>query len=212
VALQREEELLGSFTLFTDRSHAEQLATLTDHLLNSCNLKFRDVASIAVSAGPGSYTGLRIGTSFAKGLCYALEIPLITLGSLLGMAEAIRRFVPPGALIISMMDARRMEVYLQVFDHDLKMLEKARPFLLEEESLESFLEKGTCYFIGNGSDKARSVVTHENAVFIEGVNAEARHMCRHAWQRFREGDFTDLAYFEPEYLKEFRATKPKKLL
>lgn len=211
-SLQKDGKLLSSFTIYTDRSHAEQLAVFTDHLLEYCGVSGKELGAVAVSAGPGSYTGLRIGTSFAKGLCYALGIPLITIGSLDGLAEAVRGRAESGSLIIPMMDARRMEVYLQVFNARGESLHAARPFLLEEESLDEYLEKGKCYFVGNGSAKARKVITHNNAEFIEGIDTEARFMCASAWEKYKNGDFADLAYFEPEYLKEFRATKPKKLL
>ena len=212
VALQKNGELEGSFTIYTYRSHAEQLALFTEKLIQVCGIKLNELGAVAVSAGPGSYTGLRIGTSFAKGLCYAMDIPLITIGSLQGLAVAIRDRVEAGALIIPMMDARRMEVYLQVFDHNGNAIDAARPFLLEDESLEEFLGKGKCYFAGNGSDKAKKVISHPDAVFIHGIETDAKFLCEPAWTRYKEGDFADLAYFEPEYLKEFRATKPKKLL
>ncbi|MEJ2005279.1 MAG: tRNA (adenosine(37)-N6)-threonylcarbamoyltransferase complex dimerization subunit type 1 TsaB [Cyclobacteriaceae bacterium] len=211
-ALQRGEDQLGSFTIYSGRSHAEHLALFTGKLLESCGVRPDELSAVALSAGPGSYTGLRIGTSFAKGLCYALDIPLITIGSLHGIAEAVRQRSQSCKYIIPMMDARRMEVYLQVFGGNGNSLEQARPFLLEEEDLGEYLDNGICCFAGNGSDKARKVISHENALFIGGIDADAIYMCEEAWRKYTAGEFADLAYFEPEYLKEFRATKPKKLL
>ena len=211
VALQRDAELLGSFTIYTDRSHSEQLALLADQLMVTCNIDKVELSAIAVSSGPGSYTGLRIGTSFAKGLCYALKIPLITIGSLEAMAAGMKH-LPDTGYLIPMMDARRMEVYLQVCDSEAEPVENPRPFLLEEESLGDYLDKGTCYIFGNGSNKAAGVIDHPNARFISNFEADARHMCEKAWHSYVEGKFADLAYFEPAYLKEFRATKPKKLI
>ena len=212
VALLENEELLGSFTLLVDKSHAEQLAVLAQRLLESCQHTMRDLDAVAVASGPGSYTGLRIGTSFAKGICYALDVPLLTIGSLEALAEQVLPFAVAPSYLIPMMDARRMEVYLAVLDNEGKVVSGAKPFLLEEESLSSYLDIQVCYFFGNGSDKARSVINHDNARFIEGIYSAAAGMGRIACRMFRNGEFADLAYFEPDYLKEFRATKPKKLL
>ncbi len=212
VALQDGEFILGSATLHTERSHAGQLAVITEQLLESCGIRKDNVSGVIVAEGPGSYTGLRIGTSFAKGLCYALNIPLITVGSLEALAYGVAPFVQEPAYLIPMMDARRMEVYLQVLDEEARVLEPSRPFLLESEDLSEYLDDRKCYFFGNGSDKARSVITHANAIFIGGIEADARYMSIPGFRKFRDEAFTDVAYFEPKYLKEFQATKPKKLI
>ena len=212
VALQKGEAILGSATLHIERSHAGLLAVLAEQLLHSCGINQSELDGIIVAEGPGSYTGLRIGTSFAKGLCYALNIPLITVGSLEALAYGAAHFVEKPSYLIPMMDARRMEVYLQVLNEKAEPLGKARPFLLESENLLEYLDDKKCYFFGNGSEKAKSVITHSNAHFIDGIEADARFMCRPGFKKFQLGEFANLAYFEPEYLKEFQATKPKKLI
>ena len=211
LALQEGERMLGSCTLYTDRSHAGQLAVLTEKLLDVNNVKASQLVAVAVASGPGSYTGLRIGTSFAKGLCYSLGIPLLAIGSLEGLAAGVVPEATDGDLLIAMMDARRMEVYLQVFNRYGKPLTESTPFLLEEEDLGKWLDQGRCLIFGNGSEKAKKVIDHPNAQFIDGMDMDARFMCSLSWEKFSRDEFADLAYFEPEYLKEFRATKPKKL-
>jgi tRNA threonylcarbamoyladenosine biosynthesis protein TsaB len=212
VALQNDETILGSATLHIERSHAGLLAVLAERLLKSCGVLQTELNGVIVAEGPGSYTGLRIGTSFAKGLCYVLNVPLITVGSLEALAYGVAPFIAEPAFLIPMMDARRMEVYLQVLNEKAEPFGNAKPFLLESEDLLEYLDDRKCYFFGNGSEKAKSVITHSNARFIDGIEADARYMCRPGFRKFIAGEFADLAYFEPEYLKEFQATKPKKLI
>lgn len=169
--------------------------------------------AVAVSLGPGSYTGLRIGLSEAKGLAYAMDVPLIGVDTLQLMAVSVMfsHDVEEGALFAPMIDARRMEVYTGVYDLALDTLMAPAPLILDENSYAEYLAPGPVLFFGNGSDKAREVITHPNARFIEGVKPLAVDMLALADRDFRAGRFLDLAYSVPTYLKDFQATRPRKL-
>ncbi|MDR1373146.1 MAG: tRNA (adenosine(37)-N6)-threonylcarbamoyltransferase complex dimerization subunit type 1 TsaB [Dysgonamonadaceae bacterium] len=171
--------------------------------------------AIAVSEGPGSYTGLRIGVSLAKGLCYGLDVPLIAVPTLKIIANsAVLNLqlsgiaLNPSDILIPMIDARRMEVYTAVYASDLTEIEAAKPVIVDEQSF-SNLPAGKKLFFGDGSDKCKTVIDLPDARFIEGVNPSAIAMAALAEEQFAAGDFVDVAYFEPFYLKEFQATSPK---
>lgn len=211
IALHEQGKLVAETSLHQERSHSTHLADQVRFLLDSSERTFGDLAAVAISSGPGSYTGLRIGTSFSKGICYAREIPIIGIGSLASMALGVRDIIQREAFYIPMMDARRMEVYAQVFNRQMQEVIPARPVLLEEFDFEPWLDERPCYFFGNGSGKAKDVLRHPNAIFIDDVVPSAVPMGKLAWDRFSNEDFDDVAYFEPNYLKEFKATKPKKI-
>jgi len=168
--------------------------------------------AIAVSSGPGSYTGLRIGVSQAKGLCYGLGIPLIGIPTPQLMASMMRDRVGEGELLCPMIDARRMEVYATVFDRSLNTIRPTAADIVDENSYADLLDKQSVVFFGDGAAKCRSVITHPNARFIDDIHPLAIGMVPLAEKAFQEGRFQDTAYFEPFYLKEFVATVPKNKL
>lgn len=189
-------------------SHAERLNGLLLDLLKQTNTSLNDLDAIAISEGPGSYTGLRIGTSTAKGLCYALDIPLTAINSLKALAAEKRGHE---TLICSMFDARRMEVYSAIFDADMNELEATRAVVIDEISYKDFLSKHPVCFIGPGAEKCQEALQHENASFDLSIKVSAKGMTAFAHEKFVQNDFVDLAYFEPFYLKDFIAGTPKKI-
>lgn len=170
------------------------------------------IQAIAVSSGPGSYTGLRIGVSEAKGLAYELGVPLIALPTLSIMADSQQENVDKKSLLCPMIDARRMEVYTAIFDSSMHIIESTEAKIIETQSFSDFLEKRPIVFFGNGASKCKDIITHPNAFFLDNVHPAASQMVHLAEKAFLEKNFTDMAYFEPFYLKDFVATKPKGLL
>ncbi|MBP1677418.1 MAG: peptidase glycoprotease [Bacteroidetes bacterium] len=169
--------------------------------------------AIAVSSGPGSYTGLRIGVSTAKGLCYGYEIPLIAVDTLAVMAaEAAARAKDSGLLLCPMIDARRMEVYTAVYNAALVRTTDILAEIITTDSYADLLSNNKVCFFGNGADKCKTVITHPNALFLDNIAPLASNMIRFATEAYEKADFADVAYFEPFYLKEFQATTPRKTL
>ncbi len=187
-------------------SHAERLHVYIDEVLTKANIKSNQLDAIAVSKGPGSYTGLRIGVSAAKGLCFALDKPLISVSTLEALA---RQVTCNDGVIVAMLDARRMEVYSAIFDSNYKIIRETEAEILNEASYKSYLEKGKVYFIGNGVEKTTSLISHPNAIFIKDKLPSANEMSLLANKKYKIGDFENVAYFEPYYLKDFVALKPK---
>ncbi len=187
-------------------SHAERLHIYIDEVLKEAKMSSRNIEAIAVSKGPGSYTGLRIGVSAAKGLCYALDKPLISVSTLEALAHQV---TCDEGVIISMLDARRMEVYSAVFDADYNQIRETEAQILDESSFKDYLEAGNVYFIGNGVEKAKTLIKHPNAIFIDGKLPSANEMSLLAYNKYKINDTEDVAYFEPYYLKDFVALKPK---
>ena len=185
-------------------SHAESLHVFIDEVLKSAQIKPSQLNAIAVSKGPGSYTGLRIGVSAAKGLCYALDIPLISVNTLYSLAHQIQ--VDKG-MIVPMLDARRMEVYSAIYDAKHQKIRDTEAQILDESSFEEILNKGNVYFIGNGVEKAKTLFKHENAIFVEDKLPSALQMIELAHNKYKKNDIEDVAYFEPYYLKEFIGLK-----
>lgn len=190
-------------------SHAEKLHPFIEEVVEKANLSFNDLNAIAVSKGPGSYTGLRIGVSAAKGLCYALDIPLISLNTLhtLAMNTEIN-----SGIKIAMLDARRMEVYAAIFSTDNELLQDVKAIVINENSFDTYLNNNQVTFIGDGALKCEDVITHKNAIFKSTILPTANAMSRLSFQKFKQQQFEDVAYFEPFYLKEFIALKSKKKL
>lgn len=182
-------------------SHAERLHVFIKEILEENKLQLSDLDAIAISEGPGSYTGLRIGVSAAKGLCFSLNIPLIAVPTLTSLAHQVKEEV----VVVPMMDARRMEVYTAVYNEQKEQVEKTSAKILDPDSYNHLLEKGKVYFIGSGVEKFRNICRHENAVFLEGKLPSSREMVSLATNRFKKSDFEDVAYFEPYYLKDFIA-------
>lgn len=189
-------------------AHAERLMSLIDEALDSAGIRYQNLDAIAVSEGPGSYTGLRIGVSTAKGLAFGLNKPLIGINTLQALASAI--LAEESELIIPVLDARRMEVYREVFDWNCNSVDQLQAEILSEDSFKNFLEKGRVYFLGDAVEKVRNVIQSENAIFMEEVSFSAKHMGEIAFQKFQRIEFADLAYFVPNYLKEFKALHSKK--
>jgi len=188
-------------------SHAERLHMYIDEVLKQANIEASKIQAIAVSKGPGSYTGLRIGVSAAKGLCFALGKPLIAISTLQALAHQVS--VSEG-IIIPMLDARRLEVYSAIFDNNYNRIRETQAQVLDETSFQNYLEKEKVTFIGNGVAKTKELISHANASFIEGKLPSANEMSQLAYNKYKKNDIEDVAYFEPYYLKDFVAGKPKK--
>lgn len=216
VALSAGGECLSMRKDESGNSHSRVIGVFTQQLLQEADSNGWKVAAVALSQGPGSYTGLRIGTSFAKGLCYGMNIPLIAIPTLKIMAWAVaQRLKAEGvhtdALLCPMIDARRMEVYSAVYDMELNEAEAVSAKIIDQESFSDLLANRKIYFFGNGSNKCKDAITSHNATFIDGVNPLAVDMAVMAHEAYNKKEFADVAYFEPFYLKDFIATKPKRL-
>ena len=193
------------------RNHATMLTPFIDVLLNESNFSINHLNAVAVSSGPGSYTGLRIGMSTAKGLCYGGNIPLIAVSTLQAMSMGFvqQHDVPVSTLLCPMIDARRMEVYTALYDKDGRQVKNISAEIITEQSFAQWLDERQIFFFGNGAAKCRTIITHPNAFFPEGFAHSARYMIQPALQAYSEKRFEDTAYFEPFYLKDFIAG-PKK--
>lgn len=180
-------------------SHSEKLHLFIDEILKQARISYKDLSAIALSKGPGSYTGLRIGTSTAKGLCFALDIPLIALDSLQILA---RQVTHKDGLIIPMIDARRMEVYTATFDSNYNKISKTQALVIDENSFSQITQ--TAYFIGDGAEKCKPFLQRENLIFLDKIiYPSAQEMSLLSFEKFLAQEFEDIAYFEPFYLKEF---------
>ena len=212
VALHKEGILLGSYELQVEKSHAEALTQLIEHLLKSSRCTLKDLEAIALSKGPGSYTGLRIGTSTAKGLCYGLQIPLIAVNTLEAMASSVQKYfsTEKNIMIAPMIDARRMEVYTAFYDYELNEMKETHAKIIDEHSFEDQLQHGKVVIFGNGAQKCTEVIFHSQLLYLEGLVPHAKDIGKIAYNKFLNNEFEDTAYFEPFYLKEFVAGKPKK--
>lgn len=182
-------------------SHAEKLHMFIDEVFKICNLSLNKLDAVAVSKGPGSYTGLRIGVSAAKGIAFALDIPLISIATPEVLAQQIQNL--NHGFVIPLLDARRMEVYSAIFNQDKEMVRKIEAEILTDQSFKAYLNEAKCVFIGDAVTKSKSVITHQNAVFLEDKYPSAKEMGSVAEHKFQNADFEDVAYFEPFYLKEF---------
>ncbi|WP_274950364.1 tRNA (adenosine(37)-N6)-threonylcarbamoyltransferase complex dimerization subunit type 1 TsaB [Bacteroides cutis] len=196
-------------------SHAVQLGVFVDEALSFADSHALPLDAVAVSCGPGSYTGLRIGVSMAKGICYGRNLPLIGLPTLKVQCVPVLLYheeLPDDALLCPMIDARRMEVYAAIYDRALNTVRDIAADIVDENSYIEFLDKQPVYFFGDGASKCKEKITHPNAHFIDNIRPLAGMMFPLAEKAIAEKDFKDAAYFEPFYLKEFVASKPKKLL
>ena len=189
-------------------SHSEQLHVFIKEALKEASLSFSDLDAVAISKGPGSYTGLRIGVSAAKGLCFSLDIPLISVPTLQSMAHQVQ--VKTGELVIPVLDARRMEVYSCVYGAAYKEIRETRAEVINEESFTEYVSGNTVYMVGSGAEKCRGVLQHPNFVFNESVVPSAKDMVSIAFKKYEAGQFEDVAYFEPYYLKDFVLQQKKK--
>lgn len=203
VAISYEGKCIASKEINTGSfSHAEKLHVFIQSLLEEVAISSNNFKAIAVSAGPGSYTGLRIGVSSAKGLCYAWNLPLIAIPTLEILAHSIQT---DNKLIIPMLDARRMEVYASIFDAKYNEISPVKAQILEPNSFIEYLSSNEVIFLGDGSDKFSKICPHPNAIFIKDKFPSAITMCNLAWLRYQNQSFEDIAYYEPFYLKNFVA-------
>ncbi len=213
VALFANEELLLLREEKGDYSHAENLAVFTEEILNESNLSATDLSAVIVSKGPGSYTGLRIGVSFAKGLCYSLNIPLISIDTLYALALGYHQSQNKRVdFICPMIDARRMEVYSAIYDVELNCVKSISADIVENDSYADILKIGSAVFIGDGAAKCASILGAENRVFHSDFLCSATYLGKEGYKKFQQKEFENVAYFEPFYLKEFIALKSKKSL
>lgn len=187
-------------------SHAERLHVFIEEIIKEAGISLKDLSAIAVSQGPGSYTGLRIGVSAAKGLCFALDIPLIAVDTLQALAAQV---TVSSGLIIPMIDARRMEVYSAIFAPDFERKREVLAEIITENSFEDLEE--TLYFVGDCAEKCKAILTAKNHVFLENIKyPSAKEMSALSYEKYKINDIVDVAYFEPFYLKDFLITAPKK--
>ncbi len=204
VSLFNDLELIDCIEENTqDYSHSKSLHVFIDSVLKNSELKPKDLSAISVSKGPGSYTGLRIGVASAKGLCFALDIPLISIETLKILSENISN----KGIVIPCLDARRMEVYSAVFNNKNERIRNTRAEILNEDSFNKYLSIDEVYFIGNANKKIKEIIAHKNAKFIDDVLPSSRQMGTLSFNKFKNNQFEDLNNFEPLYLKDFIGTK-----
>lgn len=188
-------------------SHAEKLHALIGEALKEASLEITDLDAVAVSKGPGSYTGLRIGVSAAKGLCFALDIPMIAVSTLEVLSHAV--IVKEGHKV-PMLDARRLEVYSAVYSKNNKLLREVEAEIISENSFLDYLNNGLVHFFGDGAEKFKTLIVNKNARFIDSVFPSAAEMVPLAYEKYKNSIFENVAYFEPFYLKDFVVIKSKK--
>ena len=214
VALTCDGQVVFNKENHESMSHASSLGGYVQDALSVAKSHHFAIDAVAVSRGPGSYTGLRIGVSEAKGLCFGLDVPLIAVDTLAVMTCAVmfKKDIDEDALLCPMIDARRMEVYAAVYDRALNVKRAIAADIVDENSYLEFLNEAPVYFYGNGAAKCREKITHPNAHFIDDIHPLAKMMYPLAEKAVAREDYKDVAYFEPFYLKEFVASLPKKSL
>ena len=218
VAISRDGVLLGLRESTEDKSHATRLTLFIQELLGECRLQAGDLEAVSVSMGPGSYTGLRIGASVAKGFAYGAGIPVIGIPTLQALSRGLLErilsartpdILPTAPLLCPMLDARRLEVYTAIYDTSLNELQPVEALILEPQSFSSLLDRHVLLLFGSGSKKAAEILRHPNVRWIPDVEASAADQSRLAEDAYARRQFLDTAYFEPHYLKEFIASIPK---
>jgi tRNA threonylcarbamoyladenosine biosynthesis protein TsaB len=214
VAVSEDGQVIFQQDDHSGRNHAEQLGSMVDEALSFTDSHAIPFDAVAVSCGPGSYTGLRIGVSMAKGICYGRNLKLIAVPTLelLCVPVLLREIPEEDALLCPMIDARRMEVYAGVYTRGLKPVREIRADVVDAETYKEYLDNQPVYFFGNGAKKCMEAISHPNAHLIEGIEPLAKWMQPLAEKRFLNDQFEDVAYFVPFYLKDFVAKMPKKLL
>lgn len=215
VALSQDGANLFEKETTTGPSHASVLAPHVEEALSFADSHAIPLDAVAVSSGPGSYTGLRIGVSTAKGVCYGRNVPLIAVPTLELLSVPVLLYhdeLPDDALLCPMLDARRMEVYAAVYDRALRPVRPVQADIVDADTYREWLDAHPVYFFGNGAAKCREVISHPQARFIDGIIPQARHMTPLAERAVALGQYADTAYFEPFYLKDFIASKPRKLI
>lgn len=213
VAVSNQSDCVFSVSNNEGMNHAALLSVFIQEAMQHLKTLDLKLDAVAVSSGPGSYTGLRIGVSTAKGLCYGLEIPLISVSTLEVLTVSAINMIAdnePHVLFCPMIDARRMEVYSGFYDRNLQTYREITADIIDESSYAEVLEQNTIYFFGNGAEKCKQSLTHKNAKFVDHIVPAAENMIPLAVKRYNAKKFEDVAYFEPFYLKEFHTTSPKK--
>ena len=207
VALHNEGKLLAISELYTEKSHSGMLTILCESVVKNAGFSLPDLDAFAVAKGPGSYTGLRIGVSTAKGFCFALDKPLLVVNTLEAMAFQVKDFYDESYLICPMIDARRMEVFCQVLNNEMNIISETEAKIIDEESFSALLEQHKIVFIGDGSAKCQERITHPNAIFpkIE-ITPSAKTIGILATNLYEKSLFENIVTFEPFYLKDFVGT------
>lgn len=210
VALHKGSKLVAVQSYYLEKSHSSLLPLIIKQMLENCEMKLEDVDAFAVSSGPGSYTGLRIGATTAKGLAFGLSKPLISVNTLDAMLLGIKNMIPSPAYYCPMIDARRMEAYCILADES-KTIWETNPLIVTTDSFAEFNDK-PIYLFGDGAAKTREVLSQKNINWIADIHPSAEYVGILAEEKFQNSDFEDVAYFEPFYLKEFQAKPAKKLV
>jgi len=213
VALHGDAGLLADYELYTDRSSSAMLTTLISSTVEHAGYTLQDLDAVAIAKGPGSYTGLRVGVSTAKGLCYALDKPLIAINTLEAMALQVKPFFTKDFLFCPMIDARRMEVYASVFDAENNIIEPTKAVILQEDSFEDLLKSNKVVFFGDGAAKCKPLFEkNPNAFFIsEEIRPSAKTVGILALRAFEKSEFENIVTFEPYYLKDFMTPPTRKV-
>lgn len=216
VALCQNGKVVSIRETHEKNSHSSYITLFIEKALADSGISLNSIDAVAVSKGPGSYTGLRIGASTAKGLCHALDIPLIAISTLKAMAYGMKnRYTASNrknltkTLFCPMIDARRMEVYSALFDHEINEVVPVGARIIDNSFLHNQLKTHPVVFGGDGADKCRNIITHQNAFFLNDFSLSASFISELSYQKFKQKDFEDVAYFEPYYLKDFIAGKPR---
>lgn len=215
VGLSDGGKLLSVRESHEKNTHAAKVTLFSEEVIQEAGLSLDQLRAVAVSMGPGSYTGLRIGVSAAKGFCYALGIPLISIPTLQSMALGAVHFLDHNVdndkrvLLCPMIDARRMEVYTALYDLKNREVMKTAALVIDDNSFREELQSHHIYYFGDGADKCRDVLDKNKLTYIDGVKPSSRYMMDLSWKKFQDKKFEDVAYFEPYYLKDFIAGKPR---
>jgi tRNA threonylcarbamoyladenosine biosynthesis protein TsaB len=215
LAISDEGKIIFDRTSKENSSHASEMGVFAEEALRHIEKEGKKLDAVAVSEGPGSYTGLRIGVSLAKGICYGLDIPLIAIPTLQILAnsmvsgKSMQGESSDIKWLVPMLDARRMEVYSAVYDLNLGEVRPVEAEIIEEHSFGDKLSQGKILFFGDGSDKCKTIIKSPNAVFLDGIKPTAKDMVKLAEAFYAVKKTVDIAYFEPFYLKDFQATIPK---
>jgi tRNA threonylcarbamoyladenosine biosynthesis protein TsaB len=214
VALAQDDQILYLKEINQRNIHAEVITLYIEECLNQANKQYNQLDAVAVSSGPGSYTGLRIGVSTVKGLCFSLDKPMIAVDTMTAMANGLRNrggfAIPDNALLCPMIDARRMEVYTALFDAAGRMVQDTAALIIDDNSFSDILAKQPIVFFGDGAAKCREAFANKpNAIFADDFVNSAQDMLNPATSKYKMGEFVDVAYYEPFYLKDFIAGKKK---
>lgn len=214
VALSQDGKVIDEYADLSGANHADKLPEFFDQALSFADSHALPLDAVAVSEGPGSYTGLRIGVSLAKGICMARDLKLVAVPTLqlLCVPLLIGESVEEDALLCPLIDARRMEVYAAIYDRGLNVRREVSADVIDSESYSDFLDSHPLYFFGNGADKCRTTISHPNARFISDIHPLAKWMMPIAERKLMQGETEDVAYFTPFYLKDFVAKQPRKLI